>query len=260
MRMKFDMCWVDGFQSEHELCWSFLQTICVVFPVSCIRRCSIAFLHNGGCDSRIGMRCFPEHVCEVFFCTWLALMIVAFVLLQAEWLRNLAQRQQQLHQQQHMLQQQHAVAEAAYVNVSAKRMGNGATPIPGIPGMGMAGPMGTSMGPNIPGAVVGGGLAMGFGGPMVPGMAGNRALTPNTPPSPDSDGGQNGLSLSPMQYGMDGSLRGRKRGPDGPVEKVVERRQRRMIKNRESAARSRARKQVRQSYNFMKGVGRMDLH
>ncbi|KAF7804302.1 Protein ABSCISIC ACID-INSENSITIVE 5 [Senna tora] len=37
---------------------------------------------------------------------------------------------------------------------------------------------------------------------------------------------------------------GRKRMMDGPVEKVVERRQRRMIKNRESAARSRARKQA----------------
>ncbi|XP_013635579.1 PREDICTED: protein ABSCISIC ACID-INSENSITIVE 5-like [Brassica oleracea var. oleracea] len=43
------------------------------------------------------------------------------------------------------------------------------------------------------------------------------------------------------QYGFDmGGLRGRKR----VVEKVVERRQRRMIKNRESAARSRARKQA----------------
>ncbi|XP_059643261.1 protein ABSCISIC ACID-INSENSITIVE 5 [Cornus florida] len=48
------------------------------------------------------------------------------------------------------------------------------------------------------------------------------------------------------QYGMDiGAIRGgRKRIIDGPVEKVVERRQRRMIKNRESAARSRARKQA----------------
>jgi ABA responsive element binding factor len=37
-------------------------------------------------------------------------------------------------------------------------------------------------------------------------------------------------------------IRGRRSGAG--VEKVVERRQRRMIKNRESAARSRARKQV----------------
>ncbi|KAK7244909.1 hypothetical protein RIF29_39738 [Crotalaria pallida] len=44
------------------------------------------------------------------------------------------------------------------------------------------------------------------------------------------------------QFGIE--VRGRKRMVDGPVEKVVERRQRRMIKNRESAARSRARKQA----------------
>lgn len=47
-------------------------------------------------------------------------------------------------------------------------------------------------------------------------------------------------SLSPVPYVFS---RGRKSG--GALEKVVERRQRRMIKNRESAARSRARKQVR---------------
>ncbi|KAJ1258555.1 hypothetical protein BS78_10G084500 [Paspalum vaginatum] len=48
-------------------------------------------------------------------------------------------------------------------------------------------------------------------------------------------------SLSPVPYPFDTALRIRK-GPT--VEKVVERRQRRMIKNRESAARSRARKQA----------------
>ncbi|KAK8492336.1 hypothetical protein V6N13_035189 [Hibiscus sabdariffa] len=47
------------------------------------------------------------------------------------------------------------------------------------------------------------------------------------------------------QFGMEiGAVRGRQRILDGPIEKVVERRQRRMIKNRESAARSRARKQA----------------
>nr|AGV54705.1 bZIP transcription factor 6 [Phaseolus vulgaris] len=49
-------------------------------------------------------------------------------------------------------------------------------------------------------------------------------------------------SVSPVPYVFNGGMRGRKSG--GAVEKVIERRQRRMIKNRESAARSRARKQA----------------
>ncbi|CAD6339861.1 unnamed protein product [Miscanthus lutarioriparius] len=58
----------------------------------------------------------------------------------------------------------------------------------------------------------------------------------------DGEGGGGDLSsLSPVPYPFDTALRVRK-GPT--VEKVVERRQRRMIKNRESAARSRARKQA----------------
>nr|QCF46581.1 abscisic acid-insensitive 5 [Pohlia nutans] len=161
---------------------------------------------------------------------------------QNDWLRSIAQQQvhqQQVHQQQHMLQQQHAAAEAAYVNVAAKRMGNGTGPMVGMATMGMPGAMGANMGPGMAGGMPGGGLAMGLGGMTV-----NMGLAPNSPPSPDSDGGRSGLSLSPIHYGLDGSVRGRKRGPDGPVEKVVERRQRRMIKNRESAARSRARKQA----------------
>ncbi|XP_073285909.1 ABSCISIC ACID-INSENSITIVE 5-like protein 5 [Primulina huaijiensis] len=64
-------------------------------------------------------------------------------------------------------------------------------------------------------------------------------------PSVSSDGQVNSNdgtpSLSPVPYMINGGLRGRKRAA---LEKVVERRQKRMIKNRESAARSRARKQA----------------
>jgi hypothetical protein len=127
------------------------------------------------------------------------------------------------------------VAEAAaYANATNKRMGNGsAGPMLGMAGpLGMAGQMGPGaaavMGAGLPGGMHGGGLAMGLGGLRGGPMDVNMGLAPG----------------SPMHYGMDGPFRGRKRGPDGPVEKVVERRQRRMIKNRESAARSRARKQV----------------
>ncbi|KAI8563055.1 hypothetical protein RHMOL_Rhmol03G0083600 [Rhododendron molle] len=96
-------------------------------------------------------------------------------------------------------------------------------------------------------------LAVDYGGRAgnVPGCGGGpgkvRGLGMGSPVSPGSPDGMclnqaDGLN----QYGMDmGGMRGgRKRVLDGPVERVVERRQRRMIKNRESAARSRARKQA----------------
>ncbi|CAI0558279.1 unnamed protein product [Linum tenue] len=69
-------------------------------------------------------------------------------------------------------------------------------------------------------------------------------VSPASQISSDGIGKSNGdtSSVSPVPYVFNGSMRGRR--PNTTVEKVVERRQRRMIKNRESAARSRARKQA----------------
>lgn len=89
----------------------------------------------------------------------------------------------------------------------------------------------------------GGRMGNGSGGGFGPGMGVGSPVSPVS-----SDGMCANQVEAGNQYGMDiGGMRpggGRKRIIDGPIEKVVERRQRRMIKNRESAARSRARKQA----------------
>ncbi|CAA2988636.1 ABSCISIC ACID-INSENSITIVE 5 5 [Olea europaea subsp. europaea] len=84
----------------------------------------------------------------------------------------------------------------------------------------------------------GGGLGMVGLGPGVGGVATGSPVI-----SADGLAKSNGdvSSVSPVPYMFNGGLRGRR---SGPLEKVVERRQKRMIKNRESAARSRARKQA----------------
>ncbi|CAD6265195.1 unnamed protein product [Miscanthus lutarioriparius] len=114
---------------------------------------------------------------------------------------------------------------------------------------------------NFGGANDAGAGAMGFapvgigdqamGNGLMPGVAGmaGGAVTVNPVDTSvaqlDSMGKGNGdLSslMAPVPYPFEGVIRGRRSGAG--VEKVVERRQRRMIKNRESAARSRARKQA----------------
>lgn len=121
-------------------------------------------------------------------------------------------------------------------------------------------PTSTQLGsPKIRGGMVGfsdqgmnGNMVQGAGYQQAGGMsmvglgAGAVTLANGSPAnqlSSDGIGKSNGdmSSVSPVPYVFNGGLRGRK---SGAVEKVVERRQRRMIKNRESAARSRARKQA----------------
>lgn len=89
--------------------------------------------------------------------------------------------------------------------------------------------------------------------------AGGMTVVPPPPPSqqcvaavvsPGSSDGMSAMTQAEMMScignggGMGRSARKRESPEDGFTEKTVERRQRRMIKNRESAARSRARKQV----------------
>ncbi|KAI3760436.1 hypothetical protein L1987_50831 [Smallanthus sonchifolius] len=112
------------------------------------------------------------------------------------------------------------------------------SPFPGYPGGKQASSYQQQRPPCYPHMVGNGGCITGGYG---------QGLGTGSPASPvSSDDIATSQLDSRHQYGMDmGGIRGgRKRIFDGPVEKVVERRQRRMIKNRESAARSRARKQA----------------
>ncbi|KAL5974670.1 hypothetical protein ACLOJK_031340 [Asimina triloba] len=96
------------------------------------------------------------------------------------------------------------------------------------------------------GSMAGSGFGVGCGSPVMSPMP-SDGVCGGSSQGVDNSVGQYGLEME-MGGGSTGVVRGsasRKRGGEGEsVEKGVERRQRRMIKNRESAARSRARKQA----------------
>ncbi|KAF8042894.1 hypothetical protein BT93_A1274 [Corymbia citriodora subsp. variegata] len=118
-----------------------------------------------------------------------------------------------------------AIGEPSVYQANGKRNGGYATaPMPVN--------YGQRVGNGSGGGAYGAGQAMGMGAPVSPVSSDGMCGAPV-----DNSGGQFGMELG-------GARGGRKRIINGPVDKVVERRQRRMIKNRESAARSRARKQA----------------
>nr|KJB58508.1 hypothetical protein B456_009G212600 [Gossypium raimondii] len=148
---------------------------------------------------------------------------------------------------QHQLAQQHQHQQPIFPKQTGVGYGaqiplqsGGQLGSPGIrSGMHGIGDQGISNGLIQAGALQGGGMGMvGLGGAV-----GVATGSPANQVSSDGIGKSSGdtSSVSPVPYVFNGSMRGRKYSA---VEKVAERRQRRMIKNRESAARSRARKQA----------------
>ncbi|XP_042046872.1 ABSCISIC ACID-INSENSITIVE 5-like protein 5 [Salvia splendens] len=139
------------------------------------------------------------------------------------------QQQRQQHQHQQILPKQSGLAYGSAMGIPT----NGQLSSPRIRGgmVGISNPVMNNSPAHNP-ALQGGGLDM-------------VGLVSNGSPAVSSDGllNSNGdtSSVSPVPYVFNGCLRGRK---SAALEKVVERRQKRMIKNRESAARSRARKQA----------------
>ncbi|KAF8410070.1 hypothetical protein HHK36_002592 [Tetracentron sinense] len=143
------------------------------------------------------------------------------------------QQPPQQQQQQQIFPKQATVAYA-----SPMHLANSAQ----LVGSGMKGGISRIVDPTMnSGLIQGGGnmgmVGLGAGAAVATGSSANQL-------SSDGLGRSNGdtPSLSPVPYVFNGSVRGRK--CSGAVEKVVERRHRRMIKNRESAARSRARKEA----------------
>ncbi|CAJ2640977.1 unnamed protein product [Trifolium pratense] len=158
-------------------------------------------------------------------------------------MQNSQSQQQHQNQQLQQLQQQHQQQQQQQ-QIFPKQPGlNYATQMPLTSNQGMRGGIvGLSPDQGMNGNLVqGGGIGM-VG--LAPGAVQIGAGSPANQLSSDQMGKSNGdtSSVSPVPYVFNGGMRGRK--SNGAVEKVIERRQRRMIKNRESAARSRARKQA----------------
>ncbi|KZV45169.1 AREB-like protein [Dorcoceras hygrometricum] len=140
-------------------------------------------------------------------------------------------------QQQHLLPKQSALGYTAPMAVAVSSNGQLSSPVIAGGIIGITDPsMNNSMVQNA--TLPGGGLG-------ILGLGANNVNIETGSPAVSTDGltkvNGDASAVSPVPYVFNGGLRGRK---VAAVEKIVERRHRRMIKNRESAARSRARKQA----------------
>ncbi|XP_059647797.1 ABSCISIC ACID-INSENSITIVE 5-like protein 7 [Cornus florida] len=153
---------------------------------------------------------------------------------------QLQQQQQQLQQQQ---QQQLFPKQATLAFASPMHLvNNGQLASPGTRGavVGMADPpMNNAL---VQSAVIQSGAVSMAGLGSANAIVAAGSPVNQLPTDVNSKSNINTSSLSPVSYMFSEGTRGRK--GNGGLEKVVERRHRRMIKNRESAARSRARKQA----------------
>eukprot|EP00250_Pteridium_aquilinum_P012919 c21029_g1_i1 orf=394-2025(-) len=140
-------------------------------------------------------------------------------------------------QQGQQLVQRQAIAEAATAPGNTSNVSNGPF-LESSPGR--LSPLGGGLG-----AVLGtGGLGMSLGGNSCSTRISFGASSPLSPAFDEGSPEMRNLPFALISEYGNGQQQRKKRCAEAPVERVIERRQRRMIKNRESAARSRARKQA----------------
>ncbi|KAL8166024.1 hypothetical protein V2J09_007523 [Rumex salicifolius] len=142
-----------------------------------------------------------------------------------------------LNPQQPMFPRQSAVSCAPSMTIpsSTRQLGS-----PGIKGGIFGGLVDPKINDNLAnGTAIHGGCGGGVG---IVGYGGEGSKSPTSLSSDELKSSDDAPSVSPVPYMFNGDLRGRR--SNNTVEKSIERRHKRMIKNRESAARSRARKQA----------------
>lgn len=157
---------------------------------------------------------------------------------QSEWINNPFGKSI-THQSQ--LGQRQAIAESPSTLCSMANASNGPS-VECSPGR--LSPVGGGFGAALGTGGLSSGVGTGRGGKHYPARISFGPCSPLGSEFDDGSPEASNLPLSIISEFGNGQPQRKKRSADQPIERVIERRQRRMIKNRESAARSRARKQA----------------